>query len=60
MKIIIDMPTPEITKAMQEKIEQLKMESPSLVGEDGYFIESPYDEHGKLIKTRKEITNDTD
>ena len=54
------MPTPEITKAMQEKIEQLKMESPSLVGEDGYFIESPYDEHGKLIKTRKEITNETD
>ena len=50
MKIIIDMPTPEITKEMQKKIEQLKLESPSLVGDDGYFIESPYDENGKLNK----------
>ena len=48
MKIIIDMPAPELTKAMQEKIELLKLESPSLVGDDGYFIESPYDENGKL------------
>ena len=55
MKIIIDMPTPEITKAMQEKIEQLKMESPSLVGEDGYFIVSPYDEHGKLNNNKGEL-----
>ena len=32
------MPAPELTKAMQEKIERLKLESPSLVGDDGYFI----------------------
>ena len=46
------MKTPELPKAMQEKIEQLKLESPSLVGDDGYFIESPYDEHGKLINNK--------
>ena len=54
MEIIIDMPTPELPKAMQEKIEQLKLESPSLVGDDGYFIESPFDENGKRIKKENE------
>ena len=46
------MTTPELPKAIKEKIEQLKLESPSLVGDDGYFIESPYDEHGKLINNK--------
>ena len=51
------MTTPELPKAMQEKIEQLKLESPSLVGDDGYFIESPYDEHGKLINNKGVLNN---